>query len=225
MSKELPYFKFFPGEWITGDITLESMELQGVFINVCCTYWSKECRVAMAALKQRYGEAIAKLCKTGILKEKQDFAVIEFLNEQWTELYERHENNVKNGIKGAEKKWGKNSHPLALREEKIIKEKKIEDNINLPTELEFLNYCKEVLKEKYQPLEFSLKAKYEAWVDNKWKDGNDAKIKNWKTKIKNTIPYLKPEYKSSANTDAVYKPLPKKDHDAELKRLLSIAKK
>lgn len=64
-------------------------------------------------------------------------------------------------------------------------------NLTLPTETEFLDYCKSFLGIKYLSYEFSLKAKFESWVENKWKDGNDNKIKNWKTKIKNTIPFLK----------------------------------
>ena len=82
MSKELPYFKFFPNEWMSGDITLQSLDNQGIFIHVCCIYWSKECRVAMAGLKQRYGEAIARLCESGLIKEKEGFAVINFLDER-----------------------------------------------------------------------------------------------------------------------------------------------
>ena len=39
----------------------------------------------------------------------------------------------------------------------------------------------------------ALKLKYDAWVENNWKDGKDKKIKNWKTKLLNTIPYLKNE--------------------------------
>jgi len=69
-----------------------------------------------------------------------------------------------------------------------------EDVNGIVNELVFIEYCKEILKEKFAPLEFSLKAKYESWVSNGWKDGHDNIIKNWKSKIKNTIPYLKPEY-------------------------------
>lgn len=56
----------------------------------------------------------------------------------------------------------------------------------------FLAHCKSFLGEKYQSLEYSLRAKHEAWVSDGWKDGNGKKIKNWKTKIKNTVPFLKP---------------------------------
>jgi hypothetical protein len=128
MSKELPYFKFFPNEWLSGDVTLEQMELQGVFINVCAIYWSKECRVAMARLSQRYGEAIARLLENGLLKEKEGFAVINFLDEQWVELSQYHQINSNNGKKGAEVRWGKNGEAngeaIALRrEEKRLEEK------------------------------------------------------------------------------------------------------
>jgi len=36
-----------------------------------------------------------------------------------------------------------------------------------------------------------VKHKYNSWFLNGWKDGNDKPIKNWKTKLLNTIPYLK----------------------------------
>lgn len=78
----------------------------------------------------------------------------------------------------------------SIVEETIVKEKKVN---NIPVENEFLNYCKEVLKEKYSGLEFSLKSKYKSWVENNWKDGHEKPIKNWKTKILNTIPFLKSE--------------------------------
>ena len=42
MAKESPWFKFFTGEWANGSITLENYSVQGVFINVCCFYWSKQ---------------------------------------------------------------------------------------------------------------------------------------------------------------------------------------
>ena len=152
MSKELPYFKFFPSEWISGDITLESMELQGVFMNVCCIYWSKSCRVAIAGLSQRYGEAIPKLLESGILKQKGGYAVIDFLNEQWVELYERHEKNSKNGKLGNEKRWGKiatQSHIDKIREDKIRKDKKRKEDLVFPFSSDsFIQIWEVLLKEK-----------------------------------------------------------------------------
>ena len=54
------------------------------------------------------------------------------------------------------------------------------------------------LKAVYSEYEFSLKAKYQTWVDAGWNDGYGKKIKVWKTKIKNTLPHLKKTYKSNS---------------------------
>jgi len=62
------------------------------------------------------------------------------------------------------------------------------DESGIPDFLDFLDHAK--LK---KPLidEFSVQAKYNSWIENNWKDGNDKQIKNWKTKLNNTLPYLK----------------------------------
>lgn len=63
------------------------------------------------------------------------------------------------------------------------------NNKQVPELSEFFDYAKTL--EIYKPtLDYSIKAKYESWVDNKWKDGHNKEIKNWKVKIKNTLPYL-----------------------------------
>lgn len=36
----------------------------------------------------------------------------------------------------------------------------------------------------------ALKNKYDAWIANDWKDGNDKSIKNWKSKLLQTMPYI-----------------------------------
>jgi hypothetical protein len=59
--------------------------------------------------------------------------------------------------------------------------------ISIPTYDEFSSYA----FEKETNIDFSLlKLKYEAWVVNGWKDGKDNKIKNWKSKLLQTIPHL-----------------------------------
>lgn len=63
----------------------------------------------------------------------------------------------------------------------------------IPSVEEFLNYAKENLKEKFESLEFSIRMKYKSWVENGWKTGKDKEIKNWKTTLLNTIPYLERE--------------------------------
>ena len=57
----------------------------------------------------------------------------------------------------------------------------------------------EGLGKNFSEYEFSVIAKYESWKENDWKDGHGNKIKNWKTKFKNQIPFLKPIY-TNGNT-------------------------
>ena len=70
---------------------------------------------------------------------------------------------------------------------------------------EFLSFCKKDMQDNglsYPDYEYSLKSKYDSWVQNKWKDGHNKQIKNWKSKIRNTIPFLssiKPSSKQSSN--------------------------
>jgi len=134
MSKELPYFKFYANAWITGDITLESLEDQGVFVSICAIYWSKGCRVAIAGLSQRYGEAMARLLKSGIIKQNGNMAVIEFLDEQWMEFDHTRKIRSENGKKGNEIRWKKsrgNRHPVALRGEERREENTYSDFLSV----------------------------------------------------------------------------------------------
>lgn len=73
-----------------------------------------------------------------------------------------------------------------------LKDKKNE----IPKLEDFLFYCKDFIEKDmnsvYAEYEFSLKAKYETWVELGWKDGYGKPIKAWKSKIKNTFPHLIP---------------------------------
>jgi len=67
--------------------------------------------------------------------------------------------------------------------EKINKKEKV-----IPGVEEFISYARE---KKPNVNTEAVKLKYEAWIANDWKDGNDKEVKNWKTKLLNTLPYLK----------------------------------
>ena len=64
-----------------------------------------------------------------------------------------------------------------------------------PSVDDFLMFAKELCGragQSYSSLAYSLTAKYESWVADGWKDGNGKPIKNWKTKLGNVLPHLKP---------------------------------
>ena len=54
MAKDLPYFKFFCSEWSDGDITLEDLHVQGLFINLCAYYWSNECNITLTKARKKF---------------------------------------------------------------------------------------------------------------------------------------------------------------------------
>jgi len=103
MSKRLPYFKFYVNEWLTGDITLEDENVQGVFTNVCAFYWSKECDVEIDLFMKRFKKnktEIDTLIKSNIIKIKNKKIRINFLDEQNGDRNTQKEVNKSNGKKG-----------------------------------------------------------------------------------------------------------------------------
>lgn len=79
-----------------------------------------------------------------------------------------------------------NESILNESKEKEIKEQKIK----FPEFPEFLEYAK-TLKTWQPGFENQLEAKFNQWSEEGWRDGHGNKIKNWKTKIQNTIIYFK----------------------------------
>ena len=72
---------------------------------------------------------------------------------------------------------------------KNVKKDKNEKEVN---KIPMFNEFKKYALEKKQNIDIpTLKLKYESWVENGWKDGNENKITNWKSKLLNTLPYLK----------------------------------
>lgn len=121
----------------------------------------------------------------------------------------KHWNNVKQvrsdsgKLGGRPKKQIKAKEPNALLEKQTKAKKAVNVNVtvsdsvndngtvnvkNIPEFPEFLKYAKE---NKPKVDEESVKLKYKAWKENDWNDGNDKPIKNWRTKLLNTLQFLK----------------------------------
>ena len=119
--------------------------------------------------------------------------------------------SIKTSIKGLFDKLGidYNSYPYqgayegACQQHTISNKQQAIDNkkqeINIPTYAEFEIYAlsKEPLLAKK-----GLKLKYDAWLENGWKNGYNKPIQNWKTTLLNTIPHLAKEVKESCNDRA-----------------------
>lgn len=109
MSKELPYFKFYVNEWITGDISLEDYEVQGLFANLCAYYWSKECNITLVNAKRKFKDckptAFDSLISAKIIKvDSKDNLTINFLLEQLESRAGVSKTNSNNGKKGGRPK-------------------------------------------------------------------------------------------------------------------------
>lgn len=124
MAKELPFFKWKPEKYITGDITLCSFEAQGVFANLISFYWAKKCHFTLANAKQRYSKVIAsldELLNKEIIKlDENENLIVEFLDEQMNEFENISEIRAKSGRKGG----------VAKAKQKLSKTKAKSSNID-----------------------------------------------------------------------------------------------
>lgn len=189
MAKELPYFRFTSQEWQNGLISLESYHLKGLFIDVCAYYWIQNCSITKAMLGKKFRNdknELNELVKLGILKvDKNDNVSIQFLDEQFDLLSNKRKMRQLAGAKGGKQK---SSNAKAKLKQKSSYKDKDKDKDNIPAYEEFKGYA--LSKKSNLDLE-ALKFKYDAWVENGWKNGNDKPISNWKNSLLHTIPHIK----------------------------------
>ena len=158
MSKELPFFKFNATEWITGNISYESFELQGAFISVCAEYWNRNncLTIAEAKLRLRNSDLIDKLIEKKYLKTKKEKLVISFLDNEREEISAKRLKLSESGRKG-----GLSRAKASLKQGSSIKEIDKEEEIDNSLEARksrfadtlkpFLElYGKEMLNDFYQ---------------------------------------------------------------------------
>lgn len=85
-------------------------------------------------------------------------------------------------------------------------EKPIPISTNIPPLEEFTEYAK-TLESYVTELDNLIQKKYENWLQNGWKNGYDKPITNWKSSIKNAMPFLQSEI-DSGNTSSQKVALP-----------------
>jgi hypothetical protein len=91
MSKELPYFKAFPSQWLGGDIMYLSKEDKGSFIDACFHYWNKDCKMTYTKISRRIGkESLDILIDESMIEKKDNQIKIKFLDKQYKERKEQY---------------------------------------------------------------------------------------------------------------------------------------
>lgn len=124
MAKEIPFFKFYVGEWANGDITAESFEIQGIFINLCSIYWTKEGNLSLRFATKKFGEnAINELYDSDIIDIHSDKIHISFLDEQLKEC---------EGIRKAASEAGKASAAARAKRKAERKENETSTTVERP---------------------------------------------------------------------------------------------
>ena len=187
MAKELPYFRFTVQEWQNGNISIESYELKGLFIDICGFYWMRDCSIDIAMLEKRFRDAkdlLYQLIDIGILKLSHDQEInIDFLDEQFDLLSEK---RVKRQLAGKKGGLAKSSNAKAMLKQNPSYKYNNKDNNNNKAfvadanqdEKQFRKYLFDTIKEK------------QSSRDILFKNNNiDLSLRNelWESFIKNAI--------------------------------------
>ena len=138
MAKGLPYFKFTPTEWLTGDICYEDFEVQGLFINICALYWQRDGKLSVEDINRRYKKPTAfDSLIDRFISVIDGLITIDFLNEQLHERGHQSVVNSANGKLGGRPKT-KGTKPNANRNESEMKANKSQQEEEEEKEKELL---------------------------------------------------------------------------------------
>lgn len=132
MARNLPYFKFDAAEWISGEITLEDLQTQGVFINICAFYWFKSGCLTLTEIKRRVkckDVVFENLTAANLIKVDGDHIKISFLDEQLNERGQLSKINSINGSKGGAPKGNNNAKKAEIDNRKTTEKQPESTNI------------------------------------------------------------------------------------------------
>lgn len=190
MSKD-PAFLFYSSDFLSG-ITDLTMEERGQFITLLCVQHQKGF-LTEKTIRLSVGSVSVDVMSKFRLDENGNYynERLKLESEKRNKFTESRRNNGNLGGRPKKSTSIKQNHMVNHMEnenENVNIDIDIVSNSKIPSFEVFLNYAL-----YYKPFidEFSIKAKYDSWIDNDWKDGHNVKIKNWKTKLKNTLPFLK----------------------------------
>lgn len=136
MAKELPYFKFEPGQWENGTIQICSREDKGLFIDLCSMYWQRlgdlPYKLAVQKLCAGNATAMESIIDEEVITIIDGMIYIDFLNEQLREFEKIREKNSENALIGWKKRkkdatvMRPHSERNAIREDKRREDKMID---------------------------------------------------------------------------------------------------
>lgn len=176
MAKD-PAFLFYPGDYIGGTMGM-TFEEKGAYMELLMLQFNRG-----HMTKHMIGQTVGQLWDSIKVKFEVDNDGL-YYNVRLEEEKEKRKaftqsrRNNKEGKNQYSNKGHTTSHMEDVNENKD----------NIPTYQDFKTYA--LSKKPNVNLE-ALKFKYESWVEGGWVNGNGRKIKNWKTSLLNTLPYIK----------------------------------
>lgn len=174
MSKELPWFKFYPSEWLIGKISFQPLEIQGAFIQCVCIFWQNNGVMQRADIDFRIGnDKLDVLISNGFIIEDEKELTIKFLDEQHTNMLDQRSKLAEYGRLGGLAK-AKKSKPV-----KPSTKKPTSSSFAPPTLAEVVAY----FSENGFPADHANKA-FHYYNDADWKDSKGNKVINWKQKFR-----------------------------------------
>jgi uncharacterized protein YdaU (DUF1376 family) len=179
MAKD-PALLFYTSDFLTGTMFLSNEQI-GKYIRLLCAQHQK------GRLEEK---DMLNVCLTYDKHVFSKFIVDEdgfYYNKRMEEEALKRKNYSDSRRKNREGKTKEHMKNTCLSYVKHM-ENVNEDVNTIPSIEEYIKYAKE--KKVNVDIE-SVRFKYQSWVENGWKDGNDKPVRNWKTKLLNTLPYLK----------------------------------
>ena len=184
MSKD-PAFLFYPNDWLGGTMGM-TFEEKGAYMDLLMMQFNRG-----HMTKHMIGQTIGQLW----VNIEDKFEVDEnglYFNERLEEEKEKRKSftesrrNNKSGKNQHSKDSKKSGHMIGHM---IGHMEDVNEDENIIPSIE--EYIKYAVEKKPDVDKQSVGFKCDAWVQNGWKDGNNKPVGNWKTKLLNTLPYLK----------------------------------
>lgn len=199
MAKD-PAFLFYSQDFITGTMFMNNEQV-GIYIRLLCAQHQHGGAINKTAFNSMVGENA--IVRSKFVEDEDGFYNVRLMEEMGKRAV-KSSNLTANAVKRWEKhnqmKCKSNANALQKdmptedeNETEVKNDKNVEKN-KIPELTEFLDTGRKLCskaKLNYDEFAYSIEVKYLAWKEAGWKDGYKGEIKNWKTKLANTLPHLK----------------------------------
>lgn len=187
-----PAFLFYPNDYIGGTMGM-TFEQKGAYIEVLMIQFNRG-HMTEDMIRQTIGDLWDNIKDKFVIDNDGKYYNVRLQLEK--EKRQNYTHSRRNNKLGTNQHTSKSTGHMTKHMENVNEDVNSNSTTTLkevnskgkPSLNDFIEYAK---SKKPNIDVIHVKSKYESWVENGWKDGNDKEIKNWKIKLNNTLPYLK----------------------------------